>query len=84
MTERGFGDAAERIQELFLAGRKDEAVAAVPDEFVDESALVGPPARIRERYRAWADSGITGMTVATQQVEAIELMADLAGTRPTA
>ncbi len=81
MTERGYGDAAERIQELFLAGRKDEAVATVPDEFVDESALVGTPARIRERYRPWAECGITGMTIATQQVEAMELMADLAGTR---
>jgi F420-dependent oxidoreductase-like protein len=84
MTARGYGDAADRIQELFLAGRKDEAVAAVPDEFVDESALVGPPARIRERYRPWAGCGITGMTIATQQVEAMELMADLAGTRAEA
>jgi F420-dependent oxidoreductase-like protein len=80
MVERGFGEAADRIQELFLAGRKDEATAAVPDEFVDEGALVGPAGRIRERYKAWAGCGITGMTVATQQVEAIELMADVAGT----
>ena len=78
MVERGFGDAADRIQELYLAHRKDEAEAAVPDEFVDEGALVGPAARIRERYRAWADCGITGMTVATQQQDAIELMAELA------
>ena len=63
MVRRGFGDAAARIQELYLAGRKDEAVAAVPDEFCDEMALVGPVARIRERYRAWADSGITGLTI---------------------
>ena len=84
MIARGYGDAAERIQELYLARRKDEAVAAVPDEFVDEGALVGPAGRISERYRAWADSGITGITVATQQPEALELMADLAGTRPPA
>jgi F420-dependent oxidoreductase-like protein len=81
MIARGFGEAAERIQELYLAGRKDEAVAAVPDDFIDEGALVGPVSRVRERYRAWADSGVTGLTVATQQVEAMELMADLAGTR---
>jgi alkanesulfonate monooxygenase SsuD/methylene tetrahydromethanopterin reductase-like flavin-dependent oxidoreductase (luciferase family) len=81
MVERGYSDAADRIQELYLAGRKDEAVASVPDEFVDEGALVGPAGRIRERYKAWADCGITGMSIATQQVEAIELMADLAGTR---
>jgi F420-dependent oxidoreductase-like protein len=81
MIARGFGEAAERIQELYLAGRNDEAVAAVPDDFIDEGALVGPASRVRERYRAWADSGVTGLTVATQQVEAMELMADLAGTR---
>jgi hypothetical protein len=82
MVRRGFGDAAQRIQELFLAKRKDEAVAAVPDEFCDEMSLVGPVERIRERYRAWADSGITGLTISTEQTEAIELMANLAtGTR---
>jgi len=81
MIRRGFGDAAQRIQELFLAKRKDEAVAAVPDEFCDEMTLVGPIARIRERYRAWADSGITGLTIGTEQPEAMELMAGLAGSR---
>ena len=75
---RGFGDAAQRIQELFLAKRKDEAVAAVPDEFCDEMSLVGPAARIRERYRAWAGCGITGLTLVTEQPEAMELMASLA------
>jgi F420-dependent oxidoreductase-like protein len=83
MVERGFGEAAERIQELYLAGRKDEAVDAVPDDFVDEGALVGSPARVRERYRAWADCGITGLSIATAQVEAMELMSELAGTRRT-
>src|SRR5688500_13128620 len=78
MIRRGFGDAAQRIQELFLAKRKDEANAAVPDEFCDEMALVGPVARIRQRYRAWADSGITGLTIVTEQSEAMALMADLA------
>lgn len=79
MTERGFGDAAERIQELYLAGRKDEATAAVPDEFIDEAALLGPKARIKQRYRAWQDAGFTGLTVGTQQDEAVRFMAELAG-----
>ena len=63
MLRRGFGDAAKRIQELFLAKRKDEAAAAVPDEFVDQGALVGPEARIRKRFRAREDSGVSGLTV---------------------
>ena len=82
MARRGYADAAARIQELFLSGRKAEALEAVPDEYCDEMSLVGPPARIRERYRAWEDSGITGLSVNTTQVEAIELMAELAGAVP--
>ncbi|MBM3139791.1 MAG: LLM class F420-dependent oxidoreductase [Chloroflexi bacterium] len=80
MERRGYGDAAARIQELYLAGRKAEALEEVPDEYVDEGVLVGPVARIHERYRAWEDSGITGLTIGTDQHEAIELMAELAGT----
>jgi F420-dependent oxidoreductase-like protein len=79
MVRRGYGDAADRIQELFLAGRKAEAAAAVPDEWVDQRSLVGPPARIKERYRPWADSGATGLAIWADQDEAVEVMAEAAG-----
>ena len=82
MVRRGYGDAAQRIQELFLAGRKEEAAAAVPDEFLDETALIGPVERIRERYKLWADDPITGITVNTNQPEAMEFMAELAELEP--
>ena len=75
MVRRGFGDAARRIQELYLAHRKEEAIAAVPDEWVDLKSLVGPPARIKERYRAWEDSGADSLSVRSRQPEAIEVMA---------
>jgi len=79
MEQLGYADAAARIEELFRAGRKQEAADAVPDEFVEEGALVGTPARIRERYRAWADCDIvTGLHIGTGQPEALELMAEIA------
>lgn len=78
MVRRGFGDAAARVQELYLAGRKEEAAAAVPDEWVDQKSLVGPKERIIERFRAWADSGATTFAVRTQQDEAVEVMAEAA------
>ena len=78
MIRRGFGDAADRIQELYLAHRKDEAIAAVPDEWVDQKSLVGPPDRIKQRYRAWEDSGITGLTVRSKQPDAVEVIAQAA------
>jgi F420-dependent oxidoreductase-like protein len=77
MIRRGFGDAAERIQELYLAKRKDEAIAAVPDEFVDQGALVGPEPRIKKRFRDWEDSGATGLTVSGDE-RAIRFMAECA------
>jgi F420-dependent oxidoreductase-like protein len=78
MVRRGFKEAAERIQELYLAHRKNEAAAAVPDEWVDAKSLVGPPARIKQRYGAWQNSGLTGLTVRSTQPEAIEVMAEAA------
>jgi len=81
MIRRGYGDAAERIQELFLAGRRDEAIAAVPDEFIDDGGLYGSPKRIEERFEPWTRCGVTELTIRTQQPEALRLMAELAGTR---
>ncbi|MCZ2108932.1 MAG: LLM class F420-dependent oxidoreductase [Dehalococcoidia bacterium] len=75
----GYVEAAERIQELYLAGRKQEAAEAVPDELCDEMSLVGPVDRIRERYRAWEDAGVSTLLVQTQQAEALELIADITG-----
>jgi hypothetical protein len=77
MIRRGFGDAAERIQELYLAKRKTEAIAAVPDEFVDQGALVGPKERIRRRFRAWEDCAVSGLTVSGDE-EAIRFAAECA------
>lgn len=77
MIRRGFAEAAERIQELYLGKRKDEAIAAVPDEFVDQGALVGDRQRIQKRFRDWESCGITGLTINGDE-EAVRLMADVA------
>jgi F420-dependent oxidoreductase-like protein len=51
----GYEDAASKIQDAFLAGRRQDAAAAVPDNLIDETALVGPPERIKDRLKAWKD-----------------------------
>jgi len=71
----GFGEAVDRIQELFWARRRDEAAAAVPDEFADEISLVGPPGRITERLRVWLDSPVTTLLAATTDPAALRLLA---------
>lgn len=72
----GWGPEAERVQELFLAGRRAEAFAAVPEAMADEISLVGPPERIRERLRVWADSPVTTLMVTTRDPAALKLFAD--------
>ena len=74
MVRRGYADAAARIQELWLAGYKEEAADAVPDEFVDSQQLVGPPARILERWPAWRDSGLTSLHITRASPEVVELL----------
>jgi F420-dependent oxidoreductase-like protein len=73
----GFEDAAKRIQDLYLAGRKDEATAAVPNELADEVALCGPKARIRDRLGAWRESPVGTMILAVGQPEVVRMMAEL-------
>jgi hypothetical protein len=58
-TRYGFGEVADRIQELYLTGRKNEAVAAVPDELVRSISLIGPRGFVAERVAAFADAGVT-------------------------
>jgi F420-dependent oxidoreductase-like protein len=60
----GFADAAATVQDLFLDRRYRAAAAAVPAEFVDRTALVGPVERIRDRLPAYADAGTTTLAVA--------------------
>lgn len=74
-AKRGYQAEADRIQELFLAGRRDEAAAAVPDEYVDEEMLIGPLSRIRERFAAWRDSGFTTLRIGTSSPEVLEAIA---------
>lgn len=78
MVERGFAAEAARIQELYLAGRKEEAAAAVPEEYIDDAGLIGPPARLKERYRLWADSGFTLLRLNCRDEASLEAIATIA------
>ncbi|MEM7099455.1 MAG: LLM class F420-dependent oxidoreductase [Pseudomonadota bacterium] len=75
----GFEDAAVKIQDLYLSGRKDEAMAAVPAELIDACHLVGPAERIKERLSVWKQAGANGhvgsMLIGSQQPEVLEVIA---------
>ncbi|PYN90839.1 MAG: hypothetical protein DMD87_00340 [Candidatus Rokuibacteriota bacterium] len=73
----GYEEAASKIQDLYLAGRKAEAEAAVPDALVDEITLCGPRERIRERLSQWKAAGVTTLGI-RGKLDAIRLMAEVA------
>ena len=79
LAERyGYADAAATIQDLYLAGKKNEAIAAVPDALVDEVALVGDRARIADRVAAFRECGVGTLILQARQPEALRLLAELA------
>jgi len=73
----GYEEAAKKIQDLYLSGKKAEAVALVPDKLVDEVALVGTRERISDRLQAWKASPATSLLIGTSQPEALRLLAEL-------
>jgi alkanesulfonate monooxygenase SsuD/methylene tetrahydromethanopterin reductase-like flavin-dependent oxidoreductase (luciferase family) len=80
-TRLGFGEAALKIQDLYLGGNKAEAAAAIPDALVDACHLVGPAARIRDRLQRWTAAGKAGhvgsMLIRTSQPKTMELLAEV-------
>jgi alkanesulfonate monooxygenase SsuD/methylene tetrahydromethanopterin reductase-like flavin-dependent oxidoreductase (luciferase family) len=94
MVARGYPELADRLAELTGAGRTEEAIAAVPDDYIDDGWLVGPVARIRARARRWLDSELTGLIFrygpqvgadrsrAPENLDAFRAVAEAAGRAP--
>jgi F420-dependent oxidoreductase-like protein len=76
----GYERAAAEIQDHYLAGRRREAAAAVPDALIDETSLVGPAERVRDRLQAWKalakDRHIAGLILAGADAQALRVVAE--------
>lgn len=84
-TRYGFGEVADRIQELYLSGRKREAIDAVPDELARGISLIGPRGFVAERLAAFAAAGVTTLLVrpvSTDPAEAVRYVEQLLDMRP--
>ncbi|WMX47297.1 LLM class F420-dependent oxidoreductase [Streptomyces roseicoloratus] len=79
MARMGYEAEARRIQELFAAGRREEAVLAVPDSFADEISLVGPRERIAERLARWRKGPVTDLLVTAPDPATLRTLAELNG-----
>jgi F420-dependent oxidoreductase-like protein len=77
MARMGFEAEATKIQELFMADKRWEAVAMVPDQFADEISLVGPRERIKERLQEWKKTPISTLLLGSRDVESLRAMAEL-------
>src|SRR4051795_6831712 len=58
MRRYGFEDEAEKVQNLYLEGKKEEAMAALPDAFLDQVALIGPADVVRDRLAVYKEAGV--------------------------
>ena len=65
------------VQDLYLDGKRAEAMAEIPDEMVDEVALIGSKERIRDNLEAWRDSGVTTIVAMAQDLTTLRTMAEL-------
>lgn len=72
----GFEAEANEIQDLFMAGKRDQAIAAVPDQLADEISLCGSKERIRDRLAAWKDSPVTMLSVGTADRKTLQFLAE--------
>jgi alkanesulfonate monooxygenase SsuD/methylene tetrahydromethanopterin reductase-like flavin-dependent oxidoreductase (luciferase family) len=77
MGRMGYEEQARRIQELFLSGRREEAVLAVPDAFADEISLVGPRERIAERLELWRKGPVTDLLALAPDQRTLRVLAEL-------
>jgi alkanesulfonate monooxygenase SsuD/methylene tetrahydromethanopterin reductase-like flavin-dependent oxidoreductase (luciferase family) len=84
VTRYGFGDQAQAIQDLYLDGKRDEAMAAIPDELIDRVALCGPPDHVKERLDVFRDAGVGTLGVTPvaftkdERLQQLRLVAELA------
>ena len=86
LTHRfGFGDAADEVQSLYLDGKREEAFAAIPDELVEATSMIGTEDEVAERVKAFEDQGVDRLiispvqTTPSERLHTVERMASVVG-----
>ncbi len=73
----GYADITDQVQELFLAGKRDEATALIPDKLVDDMHIVGDAARVKDKIQAWEESGVTTLLLSCRSPEEVRRVAEV-------
>ena len=77
MARMGYEAEAQKIQDFFFDGKRGEAIAAVPDGFIDDIALIGSEAEVRDKLQAWRESPVTTLMVHAKDVGEMRKLAEL-------
>jgi alkanesulfonate monooxygenase SsuD/methylene tetrahydromethanopterin reductase-like flavin-dependent oxidoreductase (luciferase family) len=73
----GYGEVVDDVTKLFRSGQKDKAGEVIPDELVDDAAIVGDIDYVREQIKVWEAAGVTMMVVTGRSTEQIQQLASL-------
>lgn len=73
----GYGAITDQVQELFLAQKRDEATALIPDELVEEMHIIGDASYVRERVAAWEETGVTSLLLSCRSADEVRQVAEL-------
>jgi len=73
----GYSDVVDDVTKLFRSGRKDEAAKVIPDELVDDAAIVGDADYVRKQIKVWEAAGVTMMVIGARSAEQISELAAL-------
>ena len=73
----GYAEVVEDVTKLFRSGRKDEAASVIPDELVDDAAIVGDVDYVRKQIAVWESAGVTMMVIGARSPEQVRELAAL-------
>jgi hypothetical protein len=73
----GYEKEADEIQRLFFEGKREEAIATVPQEAVADISLVGPAAKIRDELPRWEEAGVTTLVVGARSLDEMRQVAEV-------
>jgi len=73
----GYADLAAEVQELYLAGEKDEAAALIPDQLIDEVTIIGTPDEVRAGVKRWEEAGVTMLLLTLRTPDEVRRIAEV-------
>ena len=73
----GYGAITDRVQELFLAQKRDEATALIPDELIDDMHIIGEASYVKERVAQWRETGVTTLLLSCRSAEEVRQVAEV-------